>query len=256
MQGVGTALGNTYNSKEGFGRAYILETDKNPAVFAQNMISMKMAGDKAKADSMLESKKKLMEPDPDYWYQDKVEVQGKLDQIHEMGATLQSMGIDPFGGSPEAIQFQKERNKTFRLAAQSNYDKDYHAKVQEALKGQTKDKEYTPESIAEVDAWFNMPLEEKADSGVLPPNLKLKQPAFLYDQYLTAQVKDMVSGSNSKDAYTDNEVMTLSLAGMGNPDVEMATKQLYDGLSNDAKEALDLEATAAGLPTGPVYLHP
>jgi hypothetical protein len=160
MQGVGTALGNTYNSKEGFGRAYILETDKSPAVFAQNMISMKMAGDKAKAESMLESKKKLMEPDPDYWYQDKVEVQGKLDQIHEAGSILQSIGVDPFGVSPEAIQFQKERNKTFRLAAQSIYDKEYHAKVQEAIKGQTKDKEYTRESIAEVDAWFNMPLEE------------------------------------------------------------------------------------------------
>lgn len=255
MQGVGTALGNTYTSKEGFGQAYILPTDNSPTMFTQNMVAMKMAGDKAKADSMLESKKKLMEDDPEYWYQDKAEVQGELDAVNEMGATLLSMGVDPYGGSKVAFDFQKRYKNARRLAQQSNYDKEYHAKVQEALKTQGKDKEYTPESIAEVDAYFQLPLEYKANNGILPPNLKLKQPAFLYDQYLTAQVKDMVSGSNSKEVYTDPELLTVAISGFSNPDVERAAVQLYDRLTPEAQEALDTEAKGLGMPTGPIYLH-
>ena len=231
--GPGGSLGTVYTGQEGFDKAFVLgEADDSIKAFTeltddiQANQKVKALEEKKALAAKEQVKEKLKTSIPEFFWKHDTELGDRADKIMKYGADLLAAGIDdPFASNaPEAQLFKKEleslgTDAKLSMQIKGNYETDRSV----ALKDDTG--KYTDESkLANLD-FYDIPLAEIKEKSLLPPLLKLKQPAFERTKFL-GELAGKIAANNKTP--TEEDFPTSITQAFGDPsakDYKLSVKQ-------------------------------
>lgn len=233
---VGSRQGQVHSERQGTGLGTVLQGDA--AVDAYGRIALQDGQRRAAADAAAKAKRegalaKLTAFAPDYFYLHKEQMQPLLQGHIEKGATMVASGLDPFtGGSPEAIEWQKEHQRIAALAENSKQIKAEYIAFRQDLEGKDPS-EFTAESMKASEDWFTADLLGTLERGQKrPPLLKKKA----WEDAFTFVGKNMRTWQTDNADPSDAEILDFTTALITDPANQKVVESYAQKLSTTPPE--------------------
>lgn len=204
---VGTSAGSVHKQRQGTGLATVLGPSISAKDFAyldnQDQAGL-AAAKKAKADTLAAAKQKILEFNPERWLKHELEVRDMQTKWVDQGAKLLNSGTNPYNGTDEAsIRWRNERDRIEAYANASTQMKDMFKALRGKIDGSDPDK-YDPETIKAINDYFDTPVKDVVEKGILPPELMQKKPTANLQKSWVGLVTDLQTRTGQGE-FSDKE---------------------------------------------------
>lgn len=204
---VGTSAGSVHKQRQGTGLATVLGPSISAKDFAY-LDNQEQAGlaaaKKAKAETLAAAKQKILEFNPERWLKHELEVRDMQTKWVDQGAKLLNSGTNPYNGTDEAsIRWRNERDRIEAYANASTQMKDMFKALRSKIDGSDPDK-YDPETIKAINDYFDMPVKDVVEKGILPPELMQKKPTANLQKSWVGLVTDLQTRTGQGE-FSDKE---------------------------------------------------
>lgn len=238
---VGTNQGNVHRQRQGTGLATTLGP-RSRAVedfirLDDAALAARKQAEQARAAKQQDARKKMLDFNPERWFKHEVDIRKMQEDWVNNGANIMNAGTDPFSStSPEAMQWRKRKDQIEAYAEASTQIKELHKQVQQKINGSEADK-YDPETIAQFQEYFEKPIEEIVEKGILPPSLLQRKPSANLQKSWVGLVSDLQSRKGPDAALSDAERWDFIQASMSaNPDLNEAAESYIANLPVSAQQ--------------------
>lgn len=254
---VGTNIGNTYKSSEGFGKSAILP-DQGNTFAKESMIAQNMLAPKTPLVDKNAILKELKDGKAEWWIAHNADLDNEFNTLLEYGADIMEQNVDPTKNSSDkaAADWQARWAKLENAAKLSMQAKDDFEAFR-AVADKEPDK-YTDESLAERYAFHARPFNEMKDNYGTPPRLVSKTAPYEYTKNLQTQAKNF---ADTNKAWQDDPAEVERQARIAfsdksmNPGIMDALKPRIDKLTPAEKTELEQLAGNAGFSSPEEYLY-
>ena len=267
--GVGDNQGNTYKTGEGYGRAYILpkseaieqlpdQLDQYFAIEAQkDAAGVKAAALQDAKDKQF--KQELAKLEPDWWSKHDAELRGTVDDVLNMGTEIYATGTDPLTSSdPTSTEFRKKLARATQLGKLSMQWKDYYDKSRALVnsdKGDTYDPLSAKELMDDKEGFFaKTTLNDALDQGLLPPNLRFKQPSVDLEKL----ARESAGGITKEGVPTQQDYFTIADGHISKPENQAKIQQFLGDMKQTQPEYYEANvatpAKLANVPEATYYM--
>ena len=219
---------NTYKGRQGTGFATNINLDRTASALEKaSAIKAKATADEQKRKNDIWSKLKSTEI-PEHWYKYKKQMQGKYEDLMNLGSEILNNNGNPFEGNDDAsIMFQKRYNQ---MTAGAEYSTQLQKKYDEGRKlMQTKGQdEY--KNWEEFQNFFDEEgndLFSLMDNQTQPPVLMKNKALTDIDKYHQAGV-DALFGKNHDGPMDENMIQGYIQSTMTNPTTFPELEKSYD----------------------------
>jgi len=216
---LGTNVGSVHKQRQGTGYATILQSDnlalKDFLLQDDRDKAAKAAAGAAKAKAAQDAMKGLTDFNPERWLKHDKAIQSRMDEWVSKGAQIIAAGGNPNNGM-DAASIEWRRNKAEIEAASkaSMQMKDMYTATRGKIDGSENDK-YDPESLMQMQQYFDLPIDRVVKEGILPPPLLQAKPSLNLQKTWTSLSKDLYDAKKDKPI-TDTEKWDFVRASMAN----------------------------------------
>lgn len=199
---LGSNAGTVHHQRQGTGKATILQSD-NLAVkefLRQDDIAkaQKAANDAARAKAKQDAMKSLTDFNPERWLKHDVAIQGMMDEWVSAGSQIIAAGGNPSNGMDQSSIEWRRKRATIEAASKASMQmKDMFTATRGKIDGSEEDK-YDPESIIQMQQYFDLPIDRVIKEGILPPPLLQAKPGLNLQKTWAGLSKDLYDRNKDK----------------------------------------------------------
>jgi hypothetical protein len=216
---LGSNIGSVHKQRQGTGYATILQSDnlalKDFLLQDDREQAAKAAAGAAKAKAAQDAMKGLTDFNPERWLKHDKAIQSRMDEWVSKGAQIISAGGNPNNGmDPASIEWRRNKAEIEAASKASMQMKDMYTATRGKIDGSENDK-YDPESLMQMQQYFDLPIDRVVKEGILPPPLLQAKPSLNLQKTWTSLSKDLYDAKKDKPI-TDTEKWDFVRASMAN----------------------------------------